>query len=84
MRLAERIVAQMLVIDGVVLQRVEQRNEIVRFRDEHAVVLQHLDDAVDDGVHVLDMGETIGGGDDACRPVLTLDLARHLDCRNSA
>ena len=61
----QRIVAQVLVIDGVVLQRVEQADEVMRFGDEHAVGSQHLDDAVDDRVHVLDMGEAVGGGDDA-------------------
>ena len=50
----------------------------MRLGDEDAVVLQHLDDAVDDRVHVLDMGETIGRRDHAGRAVLALDLARHL------
>ena len=39
---------------------------------------EHLDDAVDDGVHVLDMGEAIGRGDDAGRSVQAIDLARRL------
>src|ERR1019366_4406063 len=69
----------MLVIDRVVLQRVEQADEIMRLGDEYAAVLQHLNDAVDNRMHILDMGETIGGRDDARRPMLALDLARHFD-----
>ena len=63
----QRIVAQVLMVDRVVLQRVEQADEIMRFGDEYAAVLEHLDDAVDDRVHVLDMGEAICGGDHAGR-----------------
>ena len=75
---ADRIVAQMLVIDRVVLQVVEQPDQIVRFRDEHAVGRQHLDDALDDRVHVLDMREAVGRGDDLGGAVLVLHLARDL------
>ena len=64
---ADRVVAQVLVIDGVVLQRVEQPDQVVRFRDEHAVGREHLEDAFDDRVHVLDMREAIGRGDDLGR-----------------
>jgi hypothetical protein len=68
----------MLVIDRVVLQRIEEAHEIVRFGNEHAVGSQHFLDGVDDRMHVLDMGKTVGGGDQCGRAVLALDLARHL------
>ena len=51
----------------------------MRLGNEHAIRLQHLDDAVDDGVHVLDMREEVRRGDDARRRHSRLDLARHLD-----
>ena len=61
-----------------------RRNEVMRFRDEHAVGAEHFDDAVDDGVHVLDMGEAVGRGDDARRAVLALAPRARRRCRNSA
>ena len=36
----ERVVAQVLVVDRVVLQRLDQRRQVVRLRDEHAVVAE--------------------------------------------
>ena len=75
---SHRIVAQVLVIDRVVLQRVEQADEVVRFRDERAIWGQHLDDAIDDCVHVLDVCEAISGGDNARRAIFFLHLTRHL------
>src|SRR5690606_38091709 len=60
----QRIIAQMLMIDRVVLQLVEQRDQVVRFRDEHAVWCEQFKNAVDDGVYVLDMGKAVGGGHD--------------------
>ena len=71
--------AQVLVIDRIVLQRVDEADEVVRFGNEHAVGRKHLDDAVDDRVHVLDVGKAVGGGDDARRSMLTLDLACGVD-----
>src|ERR1017187_1644135 len=50
----------------------------MRLGDEYAAVLQYLNDAVDNRMHILDMGETIGGRDDARRPMLALDRARHV------
>jgi len=71
---AHRVVAQVLVIDRVVLQHFEELDEIVRFRDEHAVGRQHLDDAFDDGVNILDVGEAVRAGDDLGGAVLFLHL----------
>ena len=59
----EGIVAEVLVIDGVVLDRVQERHQVVGFRDEHAVVGDQRQDAVDYVVDVLDVGEAVGGGD---------------------
>ncbi len=42
---AERIVAQVLVIDRVVLQRIDEIEQIVRLGDEDAVVREQLADA---------------------------------------
>ena len=75
---ADGIVTQVLVINGVVLQPVEQPNQVVRLGDEHAVGRKHLQNAIDDGMHVLDMGKAIGGGDDLGGAMLGLDLLRHL------
>jgi hypothetical protein len=46
----------------------------MRLGDKDAFVADQFVDAVDDGVHVLDMREAIGGGDDARIAVLALDL----------
>ena len=75
---ADGIVPQMLVIDGVVLQIIEQADQVMRFRDEHAVGRKHFHDAFDDRVDVLDMRETIRGGDHLGGAVLFLDLARDI------
>ena len=64
----------MLVIDRVVLEGVEQPDEIVRFRNEHPVGREQIDDALDDGVDVFHMREAVGRGDDPRRPVLALHL----------
>ena len=50
----------------------------MRFGNEHAVRLQHFQDCVDYGVHVLNMGEAIGRCNDACQPVALPDLASGL------
>ena len=67
----ERIIAQMLVVDRVVLQLVEQADQIMRFRDELAVGRQQVEDALDDRMYVLDMREAIGGSDDLAVPAGT-------------
>src|SRR5262245_54653068 len=69
----------MLVIDRVVLQRVEQWNQIMRFRNKYAIRLEHFDDALNDGVDVFHVGKAIGGGDDARSTKLALDPAGHLN-----
>ncbi len=66
----------MLVIDRVVLKRVEQRDQIVRFGNEDATRFEQLDDAVDDGMHVLHMCEAVGGRHDTGGSVLAPDLTR--------
>jgi hypothetical protein len=72
------IVAQMLVIDGVILQVVEQSDQIVRFRDEHAIGCEHFHNALYDRMHILDVRKTIGGrhhfGGAAFFPYLASDL----------
>ena len=87
---ADGIMAQMLVINGVVLQIVEQPDQVVRFRNEHAVGCEHFQDALDDGVYVLDMGKAIRRGDHLRGAVFLLHLASHflrevaLDGRDAA
>ena len=60
---AKRIVAQMLVIDGVVLEAVHQPDHIMRLRDEYAVGSKQRQDALDDRMHVLDMGKAVRRSD---------------------
>ncbi len=50
----------------------------MRFRNEYAVRRQHFQDALDNRVHVFDMSEAIGRGDDLGGAVFLLDLARHV------
>ena len=71
----QRVIAQMLMIDGIVLKGVEKADEVVQFGNERTAGRQHIDDAVDDRVHVLDVGEAVRGSDDAGRPMLAPDLA---------
>ena len=71
------------MIDRVVLQRLDQIEQIVRFGDEDAVRRQQFDDAVGDAVDVADMREDIGRGDDLCRTALRPHLAGERRRRNS-
>jgi hypothetical protein len=73
----ERVIAQVLMVDGVVLQPVEQTDEIVRLRDEHAVRADEIENALDDRMNVLDMGEAVRRRHDARGPVPALHLGRH-------
>src|SRR5690606_29183587 len=75
---AEMIVAKMLVIDRVVLKHLDEIDEIVRFRHEHAVGSEKIDDPGDDLVDAADMGEDVGGRDEPRHAVLRLHRARGL------
>ena len=59
------IVTQMLVIDGVVLQGLDERKQVVGFGDKDAAVVEEFEDAIDDFMDVFDMGENIGRGEHA-------------------
>ncbi len=78
------------MINRVVLRGVEQRNEIMRFGNEHAIRLEHLNDAIDDGMNILDVCKAIGGRHNAGGSVLAFHCARRiqievtLDCRDAA
>src|SRR5450755_434275 len=74
-----RIITQVLVIDRVVLQGVEEADQVMRLRDKHAIRFQHFDNTINDGMDVLNMCEAIGGRDNAGRPVIALDFARHFN-----
>jgi hypothetical protein len=65
------------MIDGVVLQPIQQTNEVVRFGYEHALGTDEIENAFDDGMHVLDMREAIRRRHHARAAVLALDLGRH-------
>src|SRR4029078_7313357 len=71
---ADGVVSQMLVIDRVVLQIIKQADQVMRFRDEHAVGRKHFHNALDDRMDVLDMREAIRGGDHLGGAMLFLDL----------
>ena len=73
---AEMIVAQMLVIDGVVLHGLDQRQQVMGFRDEDAVVGEQVRYGVDHGVRLGDVSEHVGGRDDARLAVFFEHLAR--------
>src|SRR5262249_16523887 len=64
----------MLMVDRVVLQCIEQSDEIMRFRYENAVGLEHLDDAVDDRMHILNISEAIRRSDPTCWSIITLHI----------
>ena len=66
------------MIDGVVLQPIQQTDEVVRFGYEHAVGTDEIENAFDDRMHVLDMREAIRGRHHARAAVLALDLGCHL------
>ena len=70
----KRIVAQMFVINGVVLNGPDEVEQVVRFGDEHAARRQHALDRLDDVMDVRDVREHVRGRDDA-RPSMLLDGA---------
>src|SRR5262249_19690639 len=74
----ERIITQMLVVDRVVLQPVQKRNEVMRFGNEDAILCQKVDDAVEDRMHILHMRKAICCGDYARSAVLLQDLTGDL------
>ena len=69
----ERVVAQVLVVNRVVLQRLDERHQIVRLGDEHAVGRQHREHAVDDLVDAFDVREDVRRGDDLRNPAFPDD-----------
>jgi hypothetical protein len=73
---AQMIITQMLVIDGVVLQRFDERQKIVVFRYENAILANKRHDAVNHGVNVRDVGKDIGGSDDFGWTEVILGLSR--------
>src|SRR3954463_8583771 len=50
----------------------------MRFRNKYPVRREHLQNALDDGVDVFDMGEAIGRGDHLGPAILGSDLARDI------
>ena len=60
----DRIVPQVFVVDRVVLARLQEAHQVMRFRNENAVLVQQQQNRLHDLVDVLDMGENIGGRDD--------------------
>jgi len=70
------IIAQMLVIDGVVLQRFNERQKIVVFRYENAILANKRHDAINHGMNVRDVGKHIGSGDDFGRTEILFGLTR--------
>src|SRR5215470_12814399 len=73
----ERVVPQVLMIDGVVLQPIQQTDEVVRFGYEHAVGTDEIENAFDDRMHILDMRKAIRRRHHARAAVLALDLGGH-------
>ena len=73
----EGIIAQMLVIDGVVLQALHQPDQIMRLGNEHAVRGEQIEDAFHDCVHILDMGKAVRGRDHARSAVLAPHVGGH-------
>src|ERR1700730_13092025 len=59
-----RVITQLLVIDGVVLQSFNQRQEVMGFRNENAVPRKQIVDAIDDFMNVFDMSKDVRGGND--------------------
>src|SRR5205809_6977129 len=60
----ERVMAEMLVVNRVVLERLDQRYQVVRLGDEDPIVCEQGEDAFHDIVDALDVCEYIGRGDD--------------------
>src|SRR5690242_2398139 len=50
------------MINGVVLQRLHQREEIMGFRNKNPVVVQKRENAFDNLMNVFNMGKDVGGG----------------------
>lgn len=66
----DRIEAQVLVVDRVILQRVDQIKQIVRLGNERAPVPQQRMNAAETGTEVGDMRKDVGGRNQGCRPFL--------------
>ncbi len=74
----QRVVAQVLVINRVVLQRLDKGHEIVRLRNKHAIVVEQLQDGAHDLMNVLDVRENVRRRDDLRLLPLLDDLFRNL------
>ena len=57
----QRVVAQVLVVDRVVLERLDQVAEIVRLRDEHPLAADEASNRLDHLVHVRNVCEDVCG-----------------------
>ena len=62
------------MVDGVVLERFQERKEVVRFANEDAIVVKQRKHAIDNVVNILDVREDISGGDDLGFPLLSDSL----------
>ena len=70
----ERVITQVFVIYRVVLQRFDQRQQVVRFVDENSIVVQQLQNILDDAVDIIDVCEAVGRCDDLGSAVFTDNL----------
>ena len=66
------------MVDRVVLELLDQVEEVVRLRDERAVVADQRRDAAQLGEEVVHVREHVGAGHDRCRTVLGAHLLRDL------
>ena len=65
------------MVDGIVLQTADYVDQVVRFRDENAGRIQHVQEIIQSFVHIFDMCKDIGRGDDLGAAVLGAYLGRH-------
>jgi hypothetical protein len=78
----QRVVAQVFVINRVVLQRFNQPNEIVRLGNEHAVVVHQMQNEVDDLMDVLYVGEHVRRRHDRGGPFVSPHFRRDGRAKN--
>src|SRR2546427_11101483 len=66
---AQRVITQMFVINRVILQRLDEIQQVVRFRDENAVRPQHRFHGRDNLMDVTDVSKYVGSCHDARAPM---------------
>ena len=70
----QRVVTKVLVIDGVILQCLNQTQTVMRLRNKYSVLVQKQQNVLHHFVDVLNVSKDIGSGHDLRRAVICPSL----------